>query len=134
MFWLTRVARDRDARLRTAALGLAGALLAPPPTAAACRRLLAEGWPDVGSQALRCAVGSAAALPGGGSSFPAASGMGATEEGRTGYPADAGSSEPPALRAAALRLVGCVMALPATDGVVSAGENRKMGRKAASPV
>ena len=50
-FWLTRLARDREAAVRLAAFSLLAHLAAP--TAAPTRRMLLQGWPEAGTAVLK---------------------------------------------------------------------------------
>lgn len=50
-FWLTRLARDREATVRLAALSLLAHLAAP--TATPTRRMLLQGWPEAGTAVLK---------------------------------------------------------------------------------
>ena len=54
-FWLTRLARDREAGVRVAAVSLLAHLASPQ--APATRRMLLQGWPEAGTAMLKqCAV------------------------------------------------------------------------------
>ncbi|KAI8476101.1 MAG: hypothetical protein J3K34DRAFT_513946 [Monoraphidium minutum] len=53
-FWLSRLARDREASIRRSSLLLLAALLAPG--AAPTQRMLVTGWPDCGARTLRVAA------------------------------------------------------------------------------
>ena len=50
-FWLTRLARDREATVRIAALSLLAHLARP--TATPTRRMLLQGWPEAGTALLK---------------------------------------------------------------------------------
>ena len=50
-FWLTRLARDREAEVRVAAIGLLAHLASPQ--APATRRMLLQGWPEAGTAMLK---------------------------------------------------------------------------------
>ena len=50
-FWLTRLARDREAAVRVAALSLLAHLAGP--TATPTRRMLLQGWPEAGTAVLK---------------------------------------------------------------------------------
>lgn len=53
-FWLTRLARDREAEVRAAALSLLSQLAGPE--AIPTRRMLLQGWPEAGSAVLKVAT------------------------------------------------------------------------------
>lgn len=50
-FWLTRLARDREATVRVAAVSLLAHLAGP--TAHPTRRMLLQGWPEAGTAVLK---------------------------------------------------------------------------------
>ena len=52
-FWLTRLARDREAAVRAAALALLAHLA--QAAAPATRQMLLRGWPEAGSALLKVA-------------------------------------------------------------------------------
>ena len=59
-FWLTRLARDREAGVRVAAVSLLAHLALPQ--APATRRMLLQGWPEAGTAMLKVLLPLSAVL------------------------------------------------------------------------